>query len=553
MKRSVSAIFAVTLLLAGCGNPPQRAQVAPLSGPPAAVHVQSVALAAPPEPCTGVFAAHDLDHTTATPGPVARMFEGNGAGVAIGDLDDDGRLDVVLAHSHGAATLLWNTGELHFRAERLPQHDTRAVSLVDVDGDGRLDIVFTRRLAAPSYWHNTGDPAARFTPELLPNVARPAYAMAWGDLNGDSALDFVAASYDAELLTAQGNSFLMGPGAGVYVYTRSGERFVPQQLVHKSQALALALFDLNHDAQPDILVGNDFATPDQYWVRQNDGWAAMQPFSATSHSTMSFDSGDIDNTGQPVLFATDMKPYDKGVATLAEWQPMMSEMWSPVPLGDPQIVENVLQVPGATGFRNQAYARGVDATGWSWSGEFADLDNDGWLDLYVANGMIEAELFNYLPNGALVEQNQALHNDGAGHFVPMPQWGLGSARSGRGMAIADLDGDGDLDIVVNNLNAPSQLFENQLCGGASLAVDLRWSGSKNTRALGAAVQLRTGTAAYSRMVRAEAGYLSGLPARVQFGFPAGETPRQLLVRWPDGAVSQVAAPTPGTRLTITRE
>ena len=91
MKQSVSAIFAVTLLLAGCGNPPQRAQVAPLSGPPAAVRVQSVALAAPPEPCTGVFAAHDLDHTTATPRPVARMFEGNGAGVAIGDLDDDGR------------------------------------------------------------------------------------------------------------------------------------------------------------------------------------------------------------------------------------------------------------------------------------------------------------------------------------------------------------------------------------------------------------------------------------------------------------------------------
>ncbi|KPV47118.1 alpha integrin, partial [Kouleothrix aurantiaca] len=197
---------------------------------------------------------------------------------------------------------------------------------------------------------------------------------------------------------------------------------------------------------------------------------------------------------------------DKSVATLASWQPMMSEMWSPVPPGDPQIVENVLQARGAQGFRNQAYARGMDATGWSWSGEFADLDNDGWQDLYVANGMIESELFNYLPNGELVEQNQARRNDGTGNFVPAPEWGLGSPRSGRGMAIADLDGDGDLDIVVNNLNAPAQLFENRLCGGASLAVDLRWLGSPNTRALGATVQLQSGAATYTRTVRAETGY-----------------------------------------------
>src|SRR5581483_1567764 len=109
----------------------------------------------------------------------------------------------------------------------------------------------------------------------------------------------------------------------------------------------------------------------------------------------------------------------------------------------------------------------------------------------------------------------------SGNFAPAPQWGLGSTRSGRGMAMADLDGDGDLDIVVNNYAAPAQLFENRVCGGSSLEVDLRWPESKNTRALGGEVLLHTSAGDYTRTVRGEAGYLSGPPARVHIGVPAG--------------------------------
>src|SRR5204862_3342740 len=116
------------------------------------------------------------------------------------------------------------------------------------------------------------------------------------------------------------------------------------------------------------------------------------PFKTTSHSTMSFDQGDLDNNGDVELFSTDMKPYDNDIVTLARWRPFMTELWDAVPVGDPQIMENVLQVGhGRGGFRDEAYARGIDATGWSWSGEFGDLDNDGFQDLYVVNGMIEAD------------------------------------------------------------------------------------------------------------------------------------------------------------------
>jgi hypothetical protein len=553
MKPSVAISF-ILFMLVGCSGAgaPASATLPNPAAPRAQVTVGSAPLADPGAPCTNAFAARDLGHITGTPGRVARMFEGNGAGVAIGDLDDDGRLDIVLANSAGPNTILWNQGNLHFRTERMPRGDARAVGIVDVDGDGRLDLVFTRRQAAPSYWRNTGDAAERFVQELLPNVALPAYAMAWADLNGDGALDLVAGSYDAELLNDRGNDFLLGSGGGVYAYLSEGGRLVPHQLAHKAQTLAIALLGVGGGARPDIVVGNDFDMPDQVWSQQSGAWVAAQPFRAISHSTMSFDQGDIDNDGQPELFATDMKPYDKSVATLATWQPMMAKMFSPLPLGDPQINENVLQVRGASGFRNEAYARGVDGTGWSWSGVFGDLDNDGWLDLYVVNGMIEADLFHYLPNGELVEQNQALRNDQSGNFAPAPQWGLGSTRSGRGMAMADLDGDGDLDIVVNNYGAPAQLFENRLCGGSSLEVDLRWPESKNTRALGAQVLLHTSAGDYTRTVRAEAGYLSGPPARVHIGVPAGATLSRLEIRWPDGAVSAIDAPAQHSLLTVTR-
>ena len=118
--------------------------------------------------------------------------------------------------------------------------------------------------------------------------------------------------------------------------------------------------------------------------------------------------------------------------------------------------------------------------------------------------------------------------------------------------MADLDNDGDLDIVVNNLRGPAQLFENRLCGGAGLLVDLAWPASRNTHALGATLTLYTSAGALTREVRSSTGYLSGAAPRVHFGLPAGTTIERLEVRWPDGAVSSVEGLAAQTLVTVTR-
>lgn len=180
-----------------------------------------------------------------------------------------------------------------------------------------------------------------------------------------------------------------------------------------------------------------------------------------------------------------------------------------------------------------------------------DLDNDGFLDLYVVNGMAAQELFGHLPRNELVEQNQAFRNDGR-RLVPAPQWRLDATAGGRGMTLADFDDDGDLGVVVNNLQAPAMIYENQRCTGAALEIDLSQPASQNTRAWGAQLTLHTNHGTLMRTVHAISGYASGDPARVHFGFPADSRLTGLDIRWPDGATSSVTQLAPSTRLTITR-
>ncbi len=500
--------------------------------------------------CSGAFIAQELEHTTTPTKLPVGFYDSNGAGLAINDLDDDGLLDIVMANLAGDSAILWNKGDLTFERQALPSATpARGAAIIDVDADGWLDIVFTQQAAAPLFWRNQG--GGNFEREVLKGVIYIAYAMNWLDADRDGDLDLLTGSYDTE------NEKILGqtaPQSGVIYYENRGDRFRATRIADRSNTLAIWT-GVNRSGQYELIIGNDFAVEDKYFTFVDGAPQETEPLAVMPHSTMSYDAADLDNDGAPEIFAVDMKPYADDEATMAQWRPVVEMMMAmPHVDGDPQIMENVLYDFGDGGQpQNIAPAVHLDGTGWSWSAQFGDLDNDGYQDLYVVNGMISLELFSHLPNNELVEENQAYRNLKGLGFEPMPGWALKDKASGRGMTMADLDNDGDLDIVVNNLLSPAKLFENRLCGGDSVLVELRQRDVGNGSGVGSRLTLYTSASAYQRDITAVSGYLSGDSSRVHFGFPAGASLGQLSIYWNDGEYSVVEDLKANTLITVTRD
>ena len=251
-----------------------------------------------------------------------------------------------------------------------------------------------------------------------------------------------------------------------------------------------------------------------------------------------------------------MKPPPDDQEALQAWQPVMEAMMAAgmEEHDERQLMRNVLQVADGEQWVDAAGSEPVAATGWSWSGRFGDLDNDGWLDLYVVNGMIEETLFAHLPDHELVERNRAFRNDTHGAMMSATEWGLADSASGRGMVMADLDLDGDLDIAVNNLRSQAVLFENRLCGGHSLQLDMRTRLTGNSHAVGSLATVHGPSHTWTRTVHVADSYLSGDAPRLHFGLGDVEGEElQLTIRWIDGKVTHIDGIPPNSLVTITRD
>ncbi len=536
-------------MLSACGNTgPSAADESAAAQKHVTVAVSQTSTTASHNGCGPRFVRRALSHTTTAPGPDVLPYDTNGSGLAVGDLDGDGRTDIVLGDLDGPTSLMWNEGRFSFTSAplddpeaALPETDTRALVIADLDADSRPDILASHTGGGVSLWRNLG--GRKFAASTIDEITTPAYALLVDDLDADGDLDFVTASYDSLLEKEQGNSFLLSAGGGVVVYLYDGTSFRPTRLERKTQTLAMTLFDATGDGVRDLVVGNDFGVPDMAWEIQPktdpSSWKAIKPFRRTTRNTMGFAVGDPNNDGLPDLFATDMKPNLGDMDEVAKWSPLIDRPFQKLQRSDRQRAENVLQMNRADGhFDNKGYVRGVDATGWSWSAQFGDLDADGHEDLYIVNGMIDHEVLPYLPNDELVETNVVFRGTGGARFERKPDWGLGSRASGRAMALADFDADGRLDVVINNLRAPAEVFENQFCGGRTITVRLLWDGVGNRSALGASVSMVTSGSELHRTVSSNGGYLTGLDGLVHFGVGT-DSVQSVIVHWPDGAVSNV--------------
>lgn len=503
--------------------------------------------------CTGSFVTHDLAHETRGPGTGQTMFDGTGSGVAVADLDRDGLDDIVLPSLLGETSVLWNEGDLIFRREALIKGRFRQVSLVDIDGDAHRDIVLTTGVGRPVVFLGTGESSvADFDRIEIPNFDMLAYSLAWGDIGGDGDLDAVGASYNAELTSLR--RLNLGDKDGTIVFENTGDGYEIERLAEDGQSLVVLLTDLNDDGTADIYVGNDLSTPDRIWHALDGEWVEVEPFSTTTFSTMSLDVADFDNDGDREVFATDMQPMNDDAATRDAYIEVERDMAAAPRVDNIQQPQNVLQIAGSDGYVNAAGELGVQATGWSWSGLFGDLDNDGWQDIYVANGMVADVLFSHLPDNTLVEANQAFRNVNGSTMVPAPEWGLADTAGGRGMAMADFDRDGDLDIVVNNVNDPARIHENQLCDiGPAIEVSLQWTETANIDAIGSKITVISADGTrLSRSVDVARGYLSGSPPNAFIGLGELAGPFEIEVRWPDGWVSQTADIEPGSAVELAR-
>ena len=543
---SRSLVVSALLMLSACGSALNHT---PRAGPLIPVDVVRTPFNRASHPCNTTFTRSDLPHmTTGEPGGSA-LYASNGSGVAIGDLNGDQRPDLVFGNITGTVTIFVNDGYFAFHPVSTTLSDVRSLAIVDSNGDGTRELVATRRFAPPISGTLQND---AFTYAPIPGIYGAFYAMGWQDLDANGTLDVVLGSYDNEQLQKQGLIFTTRGGGGVFVYTATNGTYVANRLNQRAQALAIIFPDLDHDGRPDVLVGNDFNEPDVAWTVSSAGYTAVTPFSQTTENTMSLDYADTDNNGFLDIYATDMKPYNQDVATMARWLPAMKKLTRPLTADDPQYTENTLHRWDGTSWKNTAYDLQLDATGWSWSATFADLDNNGWQDLYVVNGMKASDLLAYLPNGELAEDDM-LFETSDGVSYTRANRGLLKTGSGRAASMADLDNDGDLDVVVNPIDGPAQLYRNDICDTQSIEVTLTDPTSANRDAIGAVVQIETPTGLQTRSVQVSSGYLSGRATTVHFGLGGATAATNLIIQWPDGGNSTVPLLQSGSHYHITRK
>jgi hypothetical protein len=341
--------------------------------------------------------------------------------------------------------------------------------------------------------------------------------------------------------------------------------------------LGVVASDLNGDGCPDLYVANDFQEDDFLYLNNCDGTFTESIAAAvghTSHASMGVDAADVNNDGRPDLVVLDMLPEQEQILKTSANAESFEVYLQKLQAGyHPQYARNTLQLNrghlgSALRFSEIGHLAGVYATDWSWAPLFADLDNDGYKDLFITTGIYrrpnDLDYLGYVGNpviqtslakgmaglsGTLIRKmpqvpiaSYAYRNNGDLTFTNMAEaWGLGEPGFANGAAYVDLNNSGALDLVVNKINAPAAIYRNrarELTANHYLQVTLRGSGA-NTAGIGAKVIIKTGgTVGGSATMQLleqmpTRGFQSSVDPRLHFGLGASTQVDTLTVIWPD--------------------
>jgi len=498
------------------------------------------------------------------------------------DIDGDGDQDLQVNALGGPNALLVNDGLGRFTEDTTyPGRGSRAGSTTstaaDADGDGWLELftanykAYTMQDSLPpqqiSFDQIVRQPGPNLF-EVLPRFARDYRLILRHDLG---AINLVQ--------RADPDDFLQNLGAGRLARVPvTAPRFLdedgkPLPWEPESFSLAARFVDIDLDGDPDLYVANDFEDPDEFWINDGRGsfrLIARTALRTTSNSTMAIDFADVDRDGWPDLFQVDMLGLDpRQFKTQIPTHTALPKQ--PGRIDDrPQMQRNTLFLNrGDRSFAQVAEYAGVHASGWSWSTLFMDVDLDGWEDILVGTGhpwdLMDADAQQRLRNRLVAVEwrrtrweypplklpNVAFRNRGDLTFEDATAaWGFGpEADISHGMAAADLDGDGDQDVVVNRLDAPALVLSNQ-SAAPRIAVRLRGE-APNTAAIGSRVRVLGGAVpSQEREVAAGGLYLSHSDLLQTFGTGAADSVT-IVVEWRDGRRSEIRGARPNRLYEIT--